>query len=241
MGAKDSGLAFLQEVLSRIPDDRRESVQSLLETTPELVESIGAGVLRQDEFSRQMDRLKTVEAEQNTWWTQHKELAEVGQKAKSAGFDPSKAAFSPGPSTPVLPDDVVRRDEATRAVQEQAGFALHLATLQGKHLHEFGEPLDFVELAKDPRVKEIGLMGVYEAIAAPKRAAKQQAEQDRIVNERVEAGVREKLKTVSHPGYPSSKPPAGSPLDALEPTPSGVGVDDLVDEYNRLVMTGPSQ
>jgi hypothetical protein len=232
------GSAFLADVLSRIPDDRRSAVQSVIDTSPELAQLIGEGVLRQQDYSSYMDRLKQVETQQTQWWQENQTLAEAGRKATAAGFDPAK----PVVTTPALPEDVVRRGDVERTEAAHAEFSLTLATLSSRHLHEFGEPVDFLELARDPRVKQIGLLGVYEATVAPKREAKVKAQLDAEVNTRVEEAVRERMKQVGDPRFPSARAiTPGSPLDALEPQQSGPGVDDFVNEYQRLVMNGAAQ
>jgi hypothetical protein len=228
------GSAFLADVLSRIPDDRRSAVQSVIDTSPELAQLIGEGVLRQQDYSSYMDRLKQVETQQTQWWQENQSLAEAGRKAKDAGFDPAKPV-----TTPALPEDVVRRGDVERTEAAHAEFSLTLATLASKHLHEFGEPVDFLEIARDPRVKQIGLLGVYEATVAPKREAKVKAKLDEEVKLRVEEGVRERMKQVGDPRFPTSRAiEPGSPLDVLEPQQGGPGVDDFVNEYQRLVTEG---
>lgn len=229
----EAGLAFLADVLGKIPEDRRTAVQTLIDTNPELVEAIGAGTLRQQEFSRGMDQIKRVEQEQQAWYTTSQDLLALGQKAKEAGFDPTK------PTTPAsaLPENVLRRDDLDQREAGYAQFVMETNFLQASHLREFGEPINLADLARDPRVKDLGLRGVYEATVAPKRDERRKQETDAEVTRRVNEGVAAALKAQGHPAYPSNNAPTpGSPLDALQPVAaSGGDVDSYVDAYHALV------
>lgn len=236
MGAKEQGQSFLQDVLNQIPEDRRADVLATIEANPELVEAVGAGALRQSEFSKEMDRLRGVERQQTEWWNANKEFSELGQKAKTAGFDPTKSGGAPSPTTPTLPEDVLRRDELDQREVGYATLTAWMNTTSLKHFKDFGEVLDVDALMKDPQIKTLGLKGVYEKFAAPKYAEKQQAATDAEIARRVEEGVTARMKTAHNPNFPAGPAPKGSPLDVLVPIDNkGAGVDEMVDLYNQAV------
>ncbi len=232
MNAQESGQAFLNEVLAGIPEEKRGAIAASLEDAPELVAAIGAGALRQAEFSRSMDGLKAVETQQKQWWETHQPLAELGQKAKVAGFDPAK----PGLTTPALPDNVVLRDDLD---QREAGYAdllLWSNTVQARHIKDFGEVIDLQELAKDPRVRTIGLKGVYEATVAPKYQERTKLATEAEIKRQVDEQVAQRVKVLHNPNAPTSPLPQGSPLDALKPLETGgTGIDELTDAYHAAV------
>lgn len=229
-----TGVEFLSGILATLPEDRRNTVQELIDSTPELATAIGEGVLRQEDYSRNMDAINRRAKEQHDWWEANQPLVDLGQKARAAGFDPAKPA-TPGLTTPALPENVLRVEDLDKREVNYAQFAMELNVLQARHLKEFGEVMDFTELAKDPRVTQLGLKGVYEATVAPKRAERQKLATDAEVERRVKEGVDAAIKAGGHPSFPSSKPPAGSPLDALAPVANnGADVSDLVDEYNTI-------
>lgn len=239
---QEAGTQFVQSVINRLPEDARASLQTLVESTPELAIALGEGTLRQDEFSRRLDAVNTRATEQQTWWEANQPLAALGAKAKELGFDPARTTPPPasGLTTPALPDDVVRREDLTREAGEFASFTMGIQQLGLNHFKEFGEVLDLQALAADPRAKTIGIRGVYEASVATRRAEAQKVARDVEVAKLVEEGVKTRLREGGNPNFPSSRAiPAGSPLDALEPVKStGAGVDELVDEYNALVAAG---
>lgn len=238
MGAREAGQAFLQEILSKIPEDRRADVVATMEAVPELVDYVGEGALRQSDYSRHLDAVKAIEKQQTEWWNANKEFAEVGQKAKAAGFDPTKTGTPGAPAlqTPSLPDDVLRRDELDQREVGYAALTTWMTTTGMKHFQDFGEVVDFAALMQDPRVKQIGLRGVYEAVTAPKYQEKQQAAQAAEVARQVEAGIAERLKTLHNPNAPTGPAPKGSPLDVLVPIDTkGAGIDEMVDAYNQAL------
>lgn len=235
MTPAESGQAFLNDVLAGIPEDKRGAIAATLEDAPELIAAIGAGALRQADYSRSMDRVKTIETEQKTWWEANQPLVELGQKAKTAGFDPTK----PGVTPPALPDNVVLRDDLDQRERDYAALTTWMTTTGMKHFQDFGEVIDFSTLMRDPRVKEVGLKGVYDAIAQPKYQEKAKAATEAEILRRVDEGVAQRVKTLHNPNAPTSPLPQGSPLDALAPVDTkGGNVDEFVDAYHAAVAGG---
>lgn len=225
--------AFLDEILAKVPEDQRAGVVSALAASPEFASTLEDRVRSQQaEFSRGMDGIKAKAVEQNDWWATHKEIADLGQKAKLAGFDPTKTGVTPLS----LPDDVVRREELDSRERLVVPLTAMITSLAIRHLHEFGEPLDMTPLLKDPNVGTLGLQGVYDAKYAARYAEKaSKADATRIAG-LVEEGIRERMKTLHNPNAPSSTPPPGSPLDALKPVDApGTDGQALADQYLQIV------
>ncbi len=224
MGAKEAGLKFLQDALALIPEEKRAEAEALI---PDLAEVVGAGVLRQEDYSRVRDA-------QTKWWEDTRPLVELGQKAKEAGFDPSKSV--PPPTTPA---DAVRQED----LEQASGQALTLigitSTLAAKHLFEFGEPLDVDAMLRNPKANEIGLKAFYNESVATKREEKRKAAEEKRVNELAEAKFAELRKTLHNPNFPSGLGDDTSPLAALAPAKKDAAdLDEMVDLYHQLANAG---
>jgi hypothetical protein len=224
--------SFLQEVLGKVPDAARANVEAYLTENPEVAEALGGFVdAQKSEFSRSMDRLRGIEREQTDWWKTHQPLAELGQKAKDAGFDPA----TPG-TPPALPDDVVRREHLE---QREALILPLIGTLSGlavQHFHEFGEPLDVMALINHPEAVKKGIPAFYAESVAPRREEKRKAAEDKRVSDRAEELVRERMKAMTHPSFPAPVGDDTSPLAALTPAAKDAAdVGDMVDMYTQLV------
>lgn len=227
MGATEAGAAFLKDVLALIPEEQRAAAEEVLTGTPAVLEKIGAGVLRQEDYSRVRDQ-------QTKWWEETQPLVELGQKAKAAGFDPSKPA-----TPPALPDDVVRRAD----LEQREGLILPLiGTLSGlavQHYAEFGEPLDIMAIINNPEAVKKGVPAFYAESVATRRAEKAKAAEEKRINEKADEIVRERLSKMGNPNFPVQQGEDYSPLAALAPAQSkGADVGELVDTYNQLVAQG---
>lgn len=236
MGAKESGQAFLESVLSRLPEDRRAAAAELV---PELAEAIGEGVMMREDYSRHMDGIRAKHQEQSSWWEANREAALLGQKAKEAGFVPGQ----PPPAPAGTPTDFVRKDELEQDARAMVTLTALTPTLVIQHFKEFGEALDMTALMADPRVSQIGLKAVYDQSVAQKRADAAKAATDAEVARRVEEGVQTALRSRQNPSYPSAVP-AGSPLDGLlaeiqkESGKADLSTESLVDAYETVRMGG---
>ena len=241
----DAGRSFLEQVLAKVPEADRpaltEHAQALLSAETVLAE-FGNGVLRQDEFSRGMSnvqtelaRLKTIEAQQKTWWDENQVLLEKGRKAL-AGGDPALEEDPPSRA----PSAGLTLAEVTKLLNErEAGvvpFVGAISRLAIKHLQTFGDVLDTEALTRTATSQGLNLEQAYavqfkDELAGKAKAASE-ADFDKKYQERRAVELRE---TRSRP--PDSVGGMGSPLDVLEPKPGsgGVTVDELVDEYNALV------
>ncbi len=226
------GKAFLADLLARVPEEHRASVEAGLVASEEAVALLGDGTMRQSEFSRELNRLQEVERQQTAWYATNKAALEA---ATRGGADPGTPAPTPAP-------DLVSRAEMQKTLdQREEGVATYMAATTGlvmKHYKEFGETLDVTELLGDPEVRKIGILGVYDRKFAPKYAEKAKAATDAHIAAEVAKGVAEARKTfTSAPPYPVG-PTDLSPLDVLEPNKGSDqhSAQAAADEYTRLVQ-----
>lgn len=233
------GKEFLGKLLALIPEDRRSGVAEAFEGAEPALETLGEGVLRQDEFSRGMDALAAKEkeilaykGELDGWYETNK--ARLATDPKDGNGNKNK-------------DGLLTRDDVTKLVTDIVGerekgvasFVSETNRMAIRHFKEFGEELDFNQLYADPEVAKVGLLGVYEKKFGPQLKVKaDKAEADRIqkiVDERV---AEERKKFSSRPPYPVAGGDR-SPLDALEESGENKSphtVDEAVDHYDKLVQ-----
>lgn len=235
----DAGKSFLEQVLARVPDDRRaglETAAAAILADEALLTGIGEGVLLRSDYSREMNRLQEIETKQTEWWNANQAVLE---KARKAGITPTSSEPALVPDDPSLkPAAGVTLDDVNKLIeQREAGvvpFVGAVATLAIKHYQTFGEVLDTDAILRDATAKKITLDAAYQTAHGErlktKAAEQENARIDKIVNDRlIEARRNERSR-------PPDTMSGGSPLDVLEPAKAGVGVDELVDLYEAEVQ-----
>lgn len=253
----DTGTEFFKGLLSKITDpEERAAAERLAKSTVVLTE-IGNGVEGQTEINRRMNELavqakaletKAAELKQTEdglenwkgqltdWRAANDELVAIGQKAKAANWDGKTTS----PDLKTAPSGMTE-EQVQAKFQELTsnilGYDRDKSELQASHFAKFKELLDVGPLLANPKIREIGLKGVYAEMYKPKidefEKAAEKAKEDAI-------RLDERTKTLaSHQQmpYPSvSGVNSGSPLDALEPAKGGGPlVDQATAEYTRLV------
>lgn len=243
--AKTRGLQVL-ETLYPDPTVRAARQEELGETG---LVTLGSNVLRQDDYSRNMNELgtqrtaaETAAAEakalydSNKAWFDEKqaELAElVALRAKVAGNP------NPDPNAPKAEPKYVTPEALADLERGAVAFMDELSDLKLQHFQQFGELLDARKLLQHPKVQQLGIRGVYAEVHKPQldaRAAKQAQEaEDKIrLDERTK--VLAQSASQHHP-YPirGNEP---STLDRFERAPDQAPkvatVDDMANEYARL-------
>lgn len=238
----DRGKTFLQGVIDKIDPSRKAHAEALLEDAG-LLEYVGNGALRQDEFSRSKDRLAQETAaltqrktELEAWYAESKPVVDRAQQIVDAG---GAGALDPD-GDPKMPLDPKKLQEeidsraqtlAQRMIVESERnaipFVAALNDLSMKHFHEFGELLDTKTLTQDPRVYDgkHGLEGTYTAIYGERYIAKAQAAREAELAAAKAAGmaegeakVRASLPT-GDPRFPLGQPaatPMGEALTAVQ-------------------------
>lgn len=237
------GTAFLERLASHMPEDQREQFRSMALGVPAVVEEAGNGALRQEDFSATRDR-------QATWYGQTKAKLDDYDRLKAAADDQARLADPNGNRQQEQQQQ--RQDpnaapitlgQALALEQQSVGLTATLATLTGRHAHEFHEPLDCETLVSSAikagmNVKEFYAQSVQErrdtiAKTANEAALAAAREEGRL------AGRTEVMTQRSDIPYPvgSSAPSTLSGLRKDANAPAEFSLDaaihTLVEETNR--------
>jgi hypothetical protein len=235
--SKTVGREFLAGVLAKIADPAaRAQAETVFNQAEDAVAELGAGVLRQQDYSRHMDALKTKETEVTSWHSQltdwyaqqqervNQALADAEAAKAAAGIRPTP---TPAPSPSPTPAAVgLTKEDVKKELDSFGTLALGVIAvtnrLSASHMKEFGEVLDLQPLLVHPKAQEIGLDGVYREVFKEKLDAKAKAAEDaRVAQIREEAIAEYRSKHPNLP-YPVSPHVQPSTLDAIE---AGQAVD----------------
>ena len=228
--------------------------------------AIGDGVLAQGEFSRQMNELRerttAVEAERTrleevaqqqqytyeaqTAWFEEKQadLQELDRLRKAGGSGGGNGNGNgnpnPRPSDPQVPKGLTGEDlEAFRRDITSAflGYDQDKNDLIRTHFAAFGTIPDFNQLMQHPKIRELGLKGVYQIVHKDQLDAHVKAE-ERKREDAIRADERGKImaQQVSMPYPLAGEPPieGGSPLDVLTGVQDQV-VDKATAHYQEIL------
>lgn len=247
----DAGKAFLAGVLSKLPPELRGEAEKVFGAA-EFQTAVGDGVLAQSDYTRLQDELRaqkealdaraaelqqrdeglTQYHEQLTdWYSRNKPIVEAALKGKPAGGDPPKT-----PETP--PSGFTEKDFEERMAAERAaylGYDRDKSQITREHYNRFKEIVDIDPLLHHPKIREVGLLGVYELVHKD-RLEKYEADRKAEAEAKIRADERQKtLAEQASMPYPTPTGiGSGSPLDALKPAGTQPVVDAAVAEYNRL-------
>lgn len=243
--ASDSGKAFLDQVLAKLPESLRDGVKTAF-AAPEAADAltaVGDGVLARADYSRAMDDIKAKETtltsdydNLNAWYTENKDrLGKVEsleqQIAKLQGQPPPK------PVDPVVPAGLTREDVDKILLERDKGYArvLGLTTqVAARHLRVFGEEPDMQGVIEIATKKGLSLEDAYREKYSDQLAEKAKAaEHDRVEKLVTERLAEERKKQAEHPFPLRNASP--SVLDVLEQKDRPAhDVDSAVAEYERL-------
>lgn len=248
----ERGKSFLQGVMDKIDPARKAHAEALLEDAG-LLEYIGAGALRQDEFSRSKDalaqetaRLNTRKSELDDWYeNKAKPAVERAQHIIETGGadpaldpegDPKVAALDPVKLNAEI--DARARTLAAGLVAESERnaipFIAELNDLSMRHYATFGEQLDTKALTADPRVFDgkHGLRGTYDAIYGERYTARDKAARDKELADaraagatEAEAKLRAQMTTTNGQPFPIMGAPETSPMGEALKSVQTVGAD----------------
>ena len=253
--ALDSGKAFLDQVLAKLPESVRDQARTVF-TAPEASDALtllGDGTLARSDYSKSMDDLKAKEAQLaddyqklTTWYDGAKDrLAKVEtleeQIARLQGnppppADPIRAAAKEEPVSGLT------KEELAAALEERdrsyAGVMALSNRLTAQHLRDFNEVLDIDALIAHAQTKRVDLKTAYDQVHAEKIAAKAKAVEDERtakLTAEIEARVR---KEIGQP-YPirNAAPSVLDILDNQQDKPANHTVDTAVEAYERLQAT----
>ena len=248
--SKTVGREFLASVLAKISDpEKRAQAEAAFNSAEDAVAELGAGVLRQSDYSRNMDALKAKETEVTSW---HSQLADWqrGEQARLeqalAEAEALKTRATAAPADPAKPTAPVvaglSREEMQKEFDSFGNLALGVITTLGdladEHMLKFGERLDRNALLKHPKARDIGLEGVYREVYKEKLDAKAKAADEARVKAIEDAAIAKYRAANPALPYPVSASVQPSTLDMLnsKADASAYSVDAAVAKYNELVM-----
>jgi hypothetical protein len=246
--ALDSGKAFLEAVLAKLPENLRESARATF-TAPEAADAltaVGDGVLARSDYSRSMDEINAKEAQitedyekLNAWYAENKDTL---AKVPTLEAELAKRGGTPPPDIPPKEPPVtgLSREDLDKVLEDRdrnyAGVLAYTNTLTAKHLNDFKEVLDVQGVIDHAQKNKVSLDQSYRTLYAEKIAAKLKAEDDARINKTVEERLAEERKKFSDQPFPlrNTSPSVLDILEAPTDKPANHTVDTAVAEYERL-------
>ena len=143
--AAEIGADFLDRLAARLPEDKRAGFKEFLTGTPEVLEELGQGVLRHEDYSKVRDL-------QTKWWDTNSQKVTEYDRLKASG---SLREGDPQPTEAERAAAAAAADPNKRPVTLEEGRALERDSLRlnaiisgiaTSHFHEFSEPLNTLEI-----------------------------------------------------------------------------------------------
>lgn len=245
--SKTVGKEFLAGVIAKLPESlRAQAEQTFAAAEAEVaVAELGAGVLRQQDYSRAMDAARAKETEVTQWHSTLTDWYATEQerlKAAHAALEAKPASPAVPPTPTPAPSTTVSglsREDLQKEFDAFGSLALGVMTMMNRltasHMKEFGEVLDTQQLLTHPKVKEIGLDGAYREVYKEKldqKAADADAARVRQIEEAAVAKYRASNPNLPYPVTPQVQ---SSTLDGLGKTAADFSTEAAAALYNDLV------
>jgi hypothetical protein len=209
MGAKESGQAFLETVLAKLPAEKQAAAKAIFEDAgaEAAVVLLGDGALARADYSKGMDGVRAKTDELEGWFRDNKAALDDYLAIKPE-YDRLKTTTTTTTTTQPPPlDDKAARKVAEDLLAEQGPHFLQasawLAAKAIEHKDLFGEALDVMALASDPRLgRQIkgqpegcvcSLPDLYSEKFGEKVAAKQKDAEEKRINDLVEAKFKDRV------------------------------------------------
>lgn len=249
--ATDSGKAFIEAVLAKLPENLREGARAAF-TAPEAADAltaVGDGVLARADYSRSKDELdaRKVQLDNdyqrlNGWYTEHEQifndhdrLVAENRSLKAGVVPPVDTRVTPQPDPKLLDRDTFNKE--MNDLQTQAGRYFNTVTkLAARHLRDFNEVLDADELADFAMGKKIGIVDAYELKFKDQLDARKQAAEDARINKLVDERYATRMKDQQTQPFPvrGAEPSVLDVLDSKEDAPSKHTLDTATALYESL-------
>lgn len=247
MGAKESGQAFLEQVLSKLPADKQAAAKALFEDpgAEGAVTLLGDGALARADYSKGMDALKAKTDELENWFQDNKgalddyvAIKPEYDKLKDGKHEPVKPVVDPIDPKKVVED--VLSVQGPHFLQASAWMAAKAV----EHSRLFGEELDVLALAQDPRLgkqikgaaegRVVSLPDLYMEKYGEKVAAKAKEIEEKKFNDEVDKRLKDRLSQQTTNPFPLRG--ESSVLDVLSEKDGAAKhtLDTAVAEYERL-------
>lgn len=221
---------YLKEVLNLIPDEKKDTVLSVL----------GERIMAKDDYSREKDDLVKKEAAVASyketldgWYGEKAQLLEEAERLKA-----EKKQAAPVEGSAALKDleNYIKKDDLEKIVADRLRnseeTALNLfprvMDLSVKHLHEYGKPLNPSEVIAHARKSNMTLENAYLDMTKEARDLKT-AEAEKAKLEKIRAEIRaEVVKEQGHGVFPVA------PDSGIEGALSGLASKDGGDKSSRI-------
>ena len=236
---RDTYQTFLDQVLAKIPEDRRESVQGVFRDETVAAQLRDAVLARsdysrtRDEVDREIAEARSTIKEWQDWYAQEVEQSAVRTeqltqyKELYGDLDETdrtpKARKDDEMAKPVIDQDALNQTLAQRD-QMAMQFADLLTDLKIDHRDRFGERLDTSSLMEYANKHQVSLKEAYRELVAPKEQAKAEAD----LAQKIAAAREEGRQAV----LSEHKLPVGPPR--REPHYMDIGKDAPRDQRTRV-------
>ena len=253
MGALETGQQYLQQVLSKLPEAQRPAAEAIFldaQAQAALTE-LGAGVLRQQDYSRNLDAIALEKKAANdlylqnkAWYDQNKadleslpQLLAETERLRALEGRPNPAPAAP-PQTPQTPN-AVSADDLQGIIRESLGLHAVIPTLIASHQVRFGEVLSeeqMIGLIQQAQQGQRSLKAQYAITFGEKLQAKSAEEEAAKVKKIQDEAIASYQRANPNMPYPV-RPSGTSPLDFVKSPidPASLTPEALAAEYNALV------
>lgn len=256
---KASGKSFMERILEKIPEDKRTVIAEAMLTSDEVLELVGDGVLKQEEFSRLAN--ETTEAKksyenlynQNLSWREQNivdltkgkaaadELERIKKQKRGNGEpdddEETRRATPPDLTGFVKAEDLDSLIQKKLLQTEESGLEVikTLTRLSSRHMKEFDEALDPDEVITVAREKRLALPQAYDLFVSDRREKRSKEKYDKEIKE-AEARGEERARTAAQATpWPLAGEPGLTTLSGLnKDKKKEFGVDSAV----RHMMEG---
>lgn len=217
--------AFLAAILPSVPEDKRASVEEALRAD-DVIKTGGDFVLRQNDYSREQDRLRkeaealeTKRKEWTGWFEQasaeatriasEHEKAQATLKAYEAQYGPLTDATGKR-VTADKPADMMKFITEELDKRDRAGFVVMdvLSDIKLEHFQQFKEKLNTEDVLKIAHEKGVPLQTAYQDLIAPRVTERREKEIEERIAKAKSEGAAEALSKHHLPVAPST--PAAS-------------------------------
>ena len=212
--------AFVADILAgaQVDDAAKAALVAALDN-PVVLKNLEGATLRQGEFSKRMDDLnKKVKANEDYWanltsWerTAKADMAEKERQLKQKLADEGVSLDDPNGKS-----EYMSKDDFQKAAQEYVAYANATATLQAKHLKEFGEILDLQKVVEVATKDGTNINNAYDILVAPKREEIRKADFEKQLATAREEGKAEAIKNYTMPANDIPNSPFPSSLNKEE-------------------------
>lgn len=246
------GQAVLDRILKHVPADQQEAARAVFASATQAVDELG---LADEELDAERQRLAReiaandqFRADVDGWWK--RKQADLARPPADPPADPPEDPVDPTKVSRTTPPGQlpVTREELDQREALYADVTASMSTLSVRHYQTFGEILDVQGLLRDPDIRQLGLIGLYQKKFATQLQAKEDAARtakEEALREEGRKQVRDQFSSIPHP-VTAAVDDSDSALSSLSYTEEqrqerasrGDTVDRATAEYQRLINAG---